>query len=389
MRPFALHSAARVLPAIIALLCAQPSRALYGGGPILAYQVADNAFTIDGKPDSLWRTLYARGASTLINLEDFSKMVILQPEGARNDDPAKYVKNPDTGSVAFMAAFDSKALYFFFLVRARAFADPKAFGCAASDSWKTDAAEVYVDPSPWSTDAAIYQSYFTADASGLIYGTSPHTIQVDKPISYHDTGWFYRDRKTADRFQAPATLPTGIKVAASPHTSSDTAWVGVEMKIPFWTTAADFSPGKSMFVSWGYNYFVDSAKTGCAGNPLAYRWAKNVLSYDSLSDKPPGWHPGDSTHYDPLRSWDGWGEMFLRGGITDNRCTSSDPKSVFDANWTPAYWQKNCQGGATTMASPGPVRMDAAGMPLPFRLPARDALGRVGRAPSPAFPRPD
>ena len=320
MRPFAIHFAARVLPAIIAILCARPAQALRTGNPIVAYQVADNALTIDGKPDSLWRTLYARDGFTLLNLQDFSKMVILQPEKARNDDPANYVKNPSAGTVVIMAAFDSKALYFFFLIKARSFADPKAFGCAASDLWKIDAAEVYVDPSLWSTDAASYQSYFTADASGLIFGTSPRTIQVSKPISYHDTGWFYRDRKTADRFQTPATRPSGIKVSASPHSASDTTWVGVEMKIPFWTTASDFGAGRSMFISWGYNLFADSAKAGCAGNPLAYRWAKNVLNYDLETEKPPGWHQGDSTHYDPTRSWDGWGELMLQPGMTDNKC---------------------------------------------------------------------
>jgi len=388
MRPFAIHSAARVLPAILAVLCALPARAIYKGSPISAYQVADNAFTIDGKPDSLWRTLYAKSAYASIDFRDFSKMVILQPKEARNDDPAKYVKNPRADSISIMAAYDSKALYFFFLVQARAFADPDAFGCAPSDLWKTDAAEVYVDPSPWSNDAPTYQSYFTADASGLIYGTSPRTIQVSRPISYHQTHAFYRDRKTGDRFQGPLSLPSNMLVAVSPHTSSDTTLVGVEMKIPFWTTASDFSPGRSMFISWGYNLYADSAKAGCAGNPLAYRWAKNVLNYNGAGEKPPGWLQDDSTHYDPLRSWDGWGELMLQPGLMINKCTSSDPKSKFDSTWNTGYWRDHCRDAVT--GNRGSLRMDAAGMPMPFQAPARDALGRrAARGGLPGFPRRD
>ena len=390
MRPFALYAYARAATAFLAAVCALPAHALYTAAPITAYKIPDGALTIDGRPDSLWRTLYALDGFTVLNLQDTSKMVILQPETARNDNPAKYVKNPSPGTVTLMAAYDSKALYFFFLIKVRKFADPKAWGCAASDLWKTDAAEIFVDPSNWSQDSGTYQSYFTTDASGLVYGTSKSTIQVDKPISYHESRYFYRDRTTAQRFQSPATQPTNLVVASSPRTPSDTTWAGVEMKIPFWTTTvSDFAPGRSMFVSWGFNQYVDSARTGCTGNPLAFRWAKNILNYDNATEKPPGWLQGDSTHYDPLRSWDGWGRLMLEAGTMTNLCRTSDSKTKFDSIWDPTYWKSACKNSVVTLLQ-GPIRLDAAGMPVPmFRSLPRDALGRTRRAASPIFPRLD
>lgn len=388
MRPLAIYAFARAVTALLAVVCAQPIHALYTAGSINAFRIPDGALSIDGRPDSLWRTLYAQDGYTVLNLQDASKMVILQPTTVRNDNPAKYVKNPSPGTVTLMAAYDSKALYFFFLIKVRGFADPKAWGCAASDLWKTDAAEVFVDPSSWSENPGTYQSYFTTDASGLVYGTSKTTIQVDKPISHHESSYFYRDRTTAQRFQSPATLPANLLVKSSPHSASDTTWVGVEMKIPFWTTTvSDFAPGNSMFISWGFNQYVDSARTGCTGNPLAFRWAKNVLNYDLQPERPPGWLQGDSIHYDPLRSWDGWGQLQLAGTVS-NLCRTSESKSAFDADWDPTHWKSMC-GNAVTRTQ-GPIRLDAAGMPVPmFRTPPHDALGRTGRSASPTFPRLD
>lgn len=390
MRPLALFDFARAAAAFLAIVGAQPVHALYTAGSITAFHIPDGALTLDGRPDSLWRTLYAMDGYTVLNLQDTSKMVILQPVQARNDNPSKYVKNPSPGTVTLMAAYDSKAMYFFFLIKVRGFADPKAWGCDASNMWKSDAAEIFVDPSPWSEDPGTYQSYFTTDASGLVYGTSKSTIQVDKPISYHESSYFYRDRTTAQRFQSPATLPTNLFVKSSPRTASDTTWVGVEMKIPFWTTtASDFAPGHTMFVSWGFNQYVDSARTACAGNPLAFRWAKTFLNYDAEPEHPPGWLLNDSTHYDPLRSWDGWGELMLDAGTVMNLCRTSDSKAKFDSTWDPAYWKSTCKNAVVTQTQ-GPIRLDAAGMPVPmFRSLLRDALGRTRRAVSPSFPRRD
>jgi hypothetical protein len=369
---------------LLASLCLLPSHALYTSDAITAYRVDDNAFVIDGKPDSLWRTIFAEpNGNRSISFQDYSKMVILQPDSVRNQDPAKYVKNPSPGSATLIAAYDSKALYFFFLVKAGSYADPKALGCPTADLWKPDAVDLYLDPSAWSAGSTDYRTYFYTDASGLIFGTSPRTIQVVRPIK--DTRLFYRNRSVGERFQVRDTLPNGLSVAVSARTPADTGWVGVEMRIPFWTSAADFARGRSMFASWGFNRYGDSARTDCNGTPLIYRWAKNILNYDFSAEKPPGWKAGDSTHYDPVRSWDGWGQLFLIDQLARNRCSSRDPKDAFDSNWDASYWSQAC-GSAATGNPSRPLRLDAPdGARFPNR-PPRDARGRARPASaSPAY----
>ena len=366
-------------------LCAGPIHALQLNGKVTAYRVSDGAFTLDGKPDSLWRSLLALGGAPVISFQDYSKMVILQPETARNDNPAKYRPNPPAGSATLIAAYDSQALYFYFLIKTGRIANPAALGCQAADLWKIDAAEVYVDPSPWSADPLDYHTYFTADAAGLVFGTSPRTIQVDKPIASAETRVFYRDRKTSDRFQAPASAPGGIEVKTA-RSPNDTALAGVEMRIPFWSSPSDFSQGNSVFISWGFNLYGDSARANCSANPLAYRWAKNFLDYDNQQEKPPGWRENDSTHYDPSRSWDGWGQFSLDPYKPANACRSADSKAVFEANWNAEYWISNCRSMPTT--GHGKIRLDAAGMPVPSRLRDRDARGRRSNAASPRFALP-
>jgi hypothetical protein len=362
------------------------AHALYTDDMVLALKIPDKSLTIDGKPDSLWRMVYAQGgrASRPIAFDDYGRMVILQPQDIRNDDPSKYVKNPVKGSAVIMAAFDSQALYFFFLVKTRAVAVPKNLSCATADLWKADAAEVFVDPSPWSRDTADYRSYFTADASNHVYGTSPRTIQLDKPITPRETNFYFRNRVTADRFQEPASKPAGV-LAVSANNPSDTTLVGVEMKIPFWAAASEFTAGRSMFISWGFNMYGDSARGTCSGNPLAYRWAKHTLNYDVAPEKPPGWLAKDSTHYDPTRSWDGWGQLYLNAGSLGPGCHWNQSASVFNANWDTAIWGEACRE-AVTQARSGrfPGRLDAAGMPIPSRA-LRDLRGRLGPAASPAF----
>jgi hypothetical protein len=122
---------------------------------------------------------------------------------------------------------------------------------------------------------------------------------------------------------------------------------------------------------------------------LAFRWAKNFLNYDAEPEQPPGWLLHDSTHYDPLRSWDGWGRLVLEAGTMGNFCYhSTDSKTKFDSTWDPTYWKSTC-GNQVTQAR-GSIGLDAAGMPVPmFRTSPRDALGRKGRSVSPSFPRPD
>jgi hypothetical protein len=372
--------------ALLVCLGFLPSHALYTADAITAYQVADNAFTIDGKPDSLWRTIFALPNGNLsLSFQDYSKLVILQPDSIRNRDPSLYVKNPSAGSATLMAAYDSKALYFFFLIKTGAYANPQALGCGSTDLWKADAAEIYVDPSVWSAGSSDYRSYFYTDASGLIYGTSPRTIQVDRPISRRDSRVFYRNRNIGDRFQVRDTLPSGLTVAVSPRTTSDTGWVGVEMRIPFWTAASDFGSGRSMFAAWGFNRYGDSARANCDENPVAYRWAKNILSYDFSSEKPPGWKLGDSTHYDPSHSWDGWGRLYLFNQRASNLCRGADSKAKFDSTWSADYWRNDCYQAATENHR-GLRPSDSPSLPgSSHRLP-RDARGRAGTAPaSPAF----
>lgn len=368
-------------------LAAGSAHGLYTREAVTAFRVDDDAFVIDGKPDSLWRSIFSvPNGNRTISFDDYGKMVLLQPD-LRNGDPSRYVPNPPAGSATLMAAYDSKALYFFMLVKAPSLANPAALNCAAEDVWKSDAAEIFVDPSPWSADPLVYRSYFTTDASGIFYGTSPRTIQIDKPVSARENRVFYRNRAVSDRFQQTA-LPAQVTVAASPRTASDTAWVGVEMRIPFWSAASDFAPDRNLFLSWGFNLYGDSARADCAGNPLAYRWAKHFLDYAGLDQKPPGWKSGDSTHYDPTRSWDGWGQLSLRNEFARNQCRSTDSKDVFEANWNADYWRSACFMAVTTNRR-YPLRLDAAGRPMPLRAPGRDARGRLTPSAFPAFVPPE
>lgn len=374
--------------ALPAWLCFLPAHALYTREPIRAYRVADNAFTIDGRPDSLWRSVFVmQSGNQSLSFQDYSKMIILQPEQATNDDPSKYVPNPSPGSATLMAAYDSKALYFFFLVKTGANANPAALGCGPTDLWKADAAEIYLDPSAWTASAEENRTYFYPDASGLIFGTSPRTIQLDRPISGRDTRNFYRNRSVGERFQVRDNLPAGMTVAVSPRTSADTTWVGVEMRIPFWTAASDFAPGASMFVSWGFNRYGDSVRTGCGDSPVAYRWAKNIVSYETAVETPPGWQPGDSTHYDPSHSWDGWGQLSLLDRNVFNQCGGPDSKAAFDTTWDAAYWGSKCSPPPTKAARPNPIiRSGPVGS---SKARPRDARGRVGqRKPSPSYTLP-
>jgi hypothetical protein len=310
-------------------------------------------------------------------------MVLLQQsDKIRNDNPAKYVPNPVTGSATLMAAYDSEALYFFFLIKTKStIANPTALACTDADLWKADAAELFVDPSPWSDEPSVYQSYFTADASGLIYGTSPKTIQLDKPISHFDsTRYYFRNRVTADKFQIPGTKNPAIIALSSRHSAADPSLRGVEIKIPFWTGAANFAAGKQMFISWGFNLYMDSLWANCASTPLGYRWAKHSINYDAEGEKPPGWHAGDSTHFDPLRSWDGWGRLSLDYSQADPKgCRyNSVPSADFNANWDLETWSKACfSAPVTTMNRRHGIRLDAAGMPVPSGLRSRDASGRA------------
>jgi hypothetical protein len=309
------------------------AHALYPGQGVNAYRIADDKIKVDGTPDSLWKAISSiEGAVSSIAFNDYGKMVILQPDSVRNADPSKYVTPAPTGSIFMLAAFDTKSLYFYFQVKTKTIANAKTLCTDPANIWKADAAEVFVDPASWSADPDVYRTYFSADAGGLIYGTSSKTVQMDRPLN--DTRTFFRNRASADKFQT-ATLPAGASTAVARY-SRDTTTVSVEMKIPFWGgSAAAFAPGKSMFISWGFNMYPANL-SNCNGDPIAYRWAKHYLSYDAAPIKPPGWRAKDSTHYDPLRSWDGWGRFNLSSGevVDSKRCIFQDP-----ASWNLSEWK--------------------------------------------------
>jgi hypothetical protein len=362
------------------------SHALFTGKPITAFQVPDDRIKVDGNPDTLWKAVYSWGDRSVISFKDFRKIVVL---GNPNGDPSQFIPPPPGDSVFMLAAYDSKALYFYFQAKVATVAKSDPLCNTAETQWKADAAEVFVDPSPWSQDTAVYRSYFSADAGGLTYGTSPKTIQLDKPLYDKETRPpYFRSRVTGDKFQIPATLPTGVQ-AASMHYGKDSTRVSVEMRIPFWGgSSAAFAPGKSMFISWGFNMYPDSLwKKSCAtADPIAFRWAKNYLNYNDASTKPPGWRMDDSTHYDPLRSWDGWGRLTMGYDMVETRtCKFTDSTS-----WLPTDWDKSgCRGGATELGDRSRDPAQRVGRVFnPGSARGRDLRGRSMGNPSPRYRLP-
>ncbi|MEO6098494.1 MAG: hypothetical protein ABIQ80_22370 [Fibrobacteria bacterium] len=319
--------------------------ALFTKSSITAFPVPDDRIKIDGTPDTIWKAIAARNGYTTLSFQDYSKLVLLNSDKVRNDDPAKYVSPAPAGYITMMAAYDSKALYFYFQVKTDTVFKSTDL-CTSDKVWKANAPVVFLDPSPWDRDTAVYRSYFSADASGLIFGTSPKSIQIAKPTYDKDLRIpYFRNRATGDKFQIPATLPTGI-LASAMRNSTDSTRISVEMRIPFWGGSnSAFQPGKSMFISWGFNLYPDSLWGNCDGSPLAYRWAKDTLSYEGAANKPPGWRSGDTIHYDPLRSWDGWGE-FMLANMQD-----LDPKGCYfekPDSWNITDWRNSGCGYAAT-----------------------------------------
>jgi len=324
--------------AVLLILPSQVS-ALYLTEMVSAFKVPDGGIKVDGKPDAIWKAVYAVGASSRISFDDYRRIVLLGADSLRNNpDPSKYYQAPKTGSVMMLAAFDNTALYFFFLVAENSVFNPSSL-CTVANLWAADAPDVFVDPTPWSPDN--YTAFFNKDGTGLVYGTSPKTVQLAMPIYSKDTPrLYYRDRTTPpDRFQIPASIPNGV-VAVAAQSPKSALTYGVEMKIPFWTgKASDFAAGKSMFISWGYNHYPDNVTSTCDSVPIAYRWAKHFKTYAAADPKPPGWRAGDSTHFDPTRSWDGWGQLNLNSHFVDgSNCKFSDT-----ASWDVGIWVSGCQ----------------------------------------------
>jgi hypothetical protein len=347
---------------------------LYLDSAITAFRVADGLITVDGKPDMVWKEIggaFSQSTSQ-IRFNDYGKIVLVS-DSLRNRPPESLYVAPEAGSATMLAAYDQTYLYFFFIVRENSAFNPAAGGCGPSDLWKANAVEVFVDPAPWSE--TLYTAYFSADAGQASYGTSPKSFEAAMPAWPGGTGRFYRDRSDSNTFKLRSLPATQFRMASAARLSSDSLTLGVEIRIP--VSAADFFPGKSFFVSWGYNHYPGSG--GCDELPIAYRWARHIKSYEGANTKPPGWKPGDSVHYDPLASYDGWGRMNLSSNSPLQGLGCS--QSLADSAWDLAAWRSACHNIPTSIRAPGdPSRSlspTSGSMDIPF---LRDVRGRrVGR----------
>jgi hypothetical protein len=352
------------------------AHALYLGAPVKAFRVADGLIQLDGRPDSVWRQIAGEPqAVSLIRFDDYDKVVLLQVDSIRNAHPSKHFTAPSAGSVGLLAAYDKDYLYFYFLVRENNRFDPGT-ACADADIWKAHAVDLYFDTNPWSESQ--YTAYFNTDASGLIHGTSAGTRQMAKPIWPGDSRVFFRSRGSNNRFERTALSPTSFTNAVSAsRTASDTSVFGVEMR--FQRNGLGLVEGQSRFISWGYNHYPDGVRDGCAQTPIAYRWAKHYKTYPSAEEGPPGWRSGDSTHYDPTRSWDGWGRLSLEANNPYNG-RECGPDYQAD-NWDFEHWAETCNrppvvslGKDYQARKPASIRMEPA---LLEGMAPRDIRGRL------------
>lgn len=321
------------------LLCGAV-HALYLGQGISAYRVPDGKIKVDGRPDSVWKEIGARSFGySQIPFNNYGKIVILEPDSIRNAPPEEHYTAPSAGSVTMLAAYDASNLYFFFLVKENNRFNPRTL-CGLTDLWKAHAVELFLDPSSWSE--TLYTAYFSADAIEASYGTSSKSVQVSKPAYPAETRLYYRDRTVGNRFET-RTVTSQVAGAAASRTSADSLYIGVEIRISIAGSA--YAAGRSAFISWGYNHYPEGARTNCDANPIAYRWAKHYKTYSGAAQKPPGWRAGDSTHFDPLRSWDGWGQLYLDPTqVTGAGCSQS---GLAETDWELAIWRDKC-GPPTT-----------------------------------------
>lgn len=347
---------------------------LYLDSTITAFRVANGLIAVDGKMEMVWKEIggaYPQSTSQ-IRFNDYDKIVLLS-DSLRNRHAEGLYAAPAAGSATMLAAYDQSNLYFFFIVRENSLFNPSAGGCGSQDLWKANAVEVFVDPSEWSE--TLYTAYFSADAGQASYGTSAKSFEAAMPAWPGGTSRFYRDRTDSNTFKLRTPPPTQMRTASAVRLSSDSLTLGVEIRIPM-PSAADYTPGKSLFVSWGYNHYPGSV--GCDELPIAYRWARHVKSYEFANSKPPGWKSGDSVHFDPLASYDGWGRMHLSNNpaLQGTGCRQTLP----DSAWEIADWKANCGGTPTSIGAPaGPTRLlsPAFGSAMPF---LRDIRGRrIGR----------
>jgi len=326
------------------LVTAPRTFALYLPSIVTAQRVPNGSITVDGKPEIIWADVAAKSEPATLLFSDYQKIVLLLSDNIRNADPGLYFKAPNNGSVTMLSAYDNTALYFFFIVKENNVFNPSSLCATTTNLSAAHAPVVFVDPSPWTTTD--YGALFSKDGSGLVFGTSPKTIEIAKPIFAADNRVYFRNRVAPqDRFEVPSILPNSLSAVSARHSTQDPLTYGVEMKIPFWSgKVSDFNPGSSMFISWGYNHYPDSVTTNCDADPIAYRWAKHYKAYAPADAKPAGWRVGDSTHYDPTRSWDGWGRFFLN----TNLLSTSDCRTVDMTVWDLTQWKIACTQNTTS-----------------------------------------
>jgi hypothetical protein len=348
------------------------AQALYVNQQVIAIQVPRGKIVVDGKLEQEWREIgvFARNNIEL-KFNDYSHIVLVGRDSILNDPPENHFTAPSSGAVSMMAAYDADAMYFFFIVKENNSFTPSSSNCLATDLWKTHSVEVFVDPNPF--DQALYTTTFSADAGQVSYGTSPKSYQFSKPTWPAETRNYFRDRTVGNRFAI--RTGTGVRAASTTRTANDKLTYGVEMKVPH-PNAADFFAGKTMYISWGYNHYPEAPRTNCDENPIGFRWARHEKNYADSTLKPPGWKPGDLVHFDPLRSYDGWGKLLLDPWLaTGKSCNSS---ALVDTVWDPSAWQ-SCFSIPTTV---GQSRLQArAGSSLPALLgmegARRDIRGRL------------
>lgn len=335
--------------------------ALFLDSAIVAYRVANGLIVVDGKPDLVWKELGAKPQSTSrIRLDDRRNVVLLAD---RNRLPDAQYAVPDSGSVTMLAAYDQEFLYFLFIVRESRTYNPVGAGCSLPNLWKANAVQVFVDPSAWSE--TLYSAYFSADAGQASYGTSIKTFEAAMPAWPGEARRYYRDRTDSNTFKLRSQPPARMQMASASRLASDTLTLGVEIRIPI--AAAEYQDGKSLFVSWGYNHYPGPGNS-CDALPIAYRWARHVKSYAGVDPKPPGWNPGDSVHFDPLASYDGWGRMQLAGNPPLNGSGCRQPPA--DADWDLAVWWAHCANVPVSIgwpSGPGPSPASGSGVASQFR----------------------
>ncbi len=335
---------------ILVFLFASKGWSLYLNAEISALKLpANTSIKIDGKPDSIWWAIAAKsGKNSIIDFQDYSKIVLLTNDSVRNLDPAKVYASQDTGNIGLLAAYDNNALYLLFIVHTKStFNGSNVCTDSNTTAWKGDMVQVFLDPNSW--DTSLYKNYFSADEAYAVFGTSLSSIEIDRPLYGLNNLLIYKDRIATNRFVARNAKPSGLSLTRLRNSSQvDSNAYAIEMKIPFWgNNPSAFKRGGSMYISWGYNNYLDSMKNDCSDQPIAYRWAKHYKNYDTypLADRPAGFILHDSTHFDPTRSGDGWGRL-----VFDS--TSLDPKicrNISIGKWDISTWAINCSSNTTEL----------------------------------------